>query len=75
MAGLIGAAALIAVVLWLFARRRPRAAPAPEDDIETPVDEALLAEAERELEEDPEARPLHDGFEKEDADDWGPGTR
>jgi hypothetical protein len=75
MTGLLGFAALIAVILWLFGRSRQRATPAPEDDVETPVDEALLAEAERELEEDPEARPLQDGFEKVDADDWGPGTR
>ena len=75
MAGLIGAAVLVAVILWLFGRSRPRATPAPEDDVETPVDEALLAEAEQELEEDPEARPLHDGLDSEDAEDWGPGTR
>jgi len=75
VAGLIGLAALAAVVFWLFGRSHRRARPAPEDDVATPVDEALLAEAERELEEDPEAGPLQDGLEDEAADDWGPGTR
>jgi hypothetical protein len=75
MAELLGLAALAGVVIWLFGRTRRRATPAPEDDVETPVDEALLADAERELEEDPEARPLHDGLDSEDAEDWGPGTR
>jgi hypothetical protein len=74
MAELLGVVAIVAVVVWLVsARRRP--GPAPEDDVTTPVDQSELEAAERDLETDPRARPLHDGFEDEDADDWGPGAR
>jgi hypothetical protein len=74
MTELLGVVAIVAVVVWLVgARRRP--GPAPEDDVTTPVDQRELEEAERDLEEDSKARPLHDGFEAEDADDWGPGAR
>ena len=70
----LGVAALVALFLWLvgFGRRTPVVA--PEDDIETPLDADDLAEAERELAEDPEARPIHDAFDDDDDDDWGPGT-
>jgi hypothetical protein len=77
MAGLLGFAALIAVVVWLIGigrRPGPRSMPAPEDDVKTPIDHAALEEAEREL-KDPRARPLYESLESEDADDWGPGTR
>jgi hypothetical protein len=78
MTGLLGFAALIAVVVWLIGiGRRPRAGlrsmPAPEDDVKTPIDHAALEEAEREL-NDPRARPLYEGIDEDD-DDWGPGTR
>jgi hypothetical protein len=75
MSGLIGFAALIAIALWLFGRTRPRASPEPEDDVDTPVDHAALEEAEQESREDPGARPLNEGIDEDDADDWGPGTR
>lgn len=71
MAGLIGALVLIAIAFWLLGRPRRRAPPAPEDDVGTPLDEGELAEAERELADNPGARPIGD----EDEDDWGPGTR
>ncbi|MEO8449456.1 MAG: hypothetical protein ABI647_06690 [Gemmatimonadota bacterium] len=74
MTTIIGAAALIAILVWLFGRKRPGAAPAPEDDVETPVDHELLEEAEREVADDPGAKPSKDGF-VEDDDDWGPGAR
>jgi hypothetical protein len=75
MAGLIGFAALIAVVVWLIGcRPRLRSMPAPEDDVKTPIDHAALEEAEREL-KDPRARPLYEGIDEDDSDDWGPGTR
>ena len=76
MAGLVGFVALLAVVVWLIGRRRPRlrSMPAPEDDVKTPIDHAALEEAEREL-NDPRVRPLYERLESEDADDWGPGTR
>lgn len=74
MAELLGVVAIVAVVVWLVgARRRP--VPAPEDDVTTPQDQSELEEAERDLEQDSQARPLQDGFESEDADDWGPGAR
>jgi len=69
---LLAAVALVALLIWLLRGKRPRAAPEPEDDVETPVDRSELAEAESELAEDEGARPLHDGIDDED-DDWGPG--
>jgi hypothetical protein len=74
MAELLGVVAIVAVVVWLLGSRR-RPVPAPEDDVTSPVDHSELEAAERELGEDLKARPLHDGFEDEDADDWGPGAR
>ncbi len=74
METIIGAAALIAILIWLFGRKSPGAKPAPEDDLETPVDQALLDEAEQELADDPGAKPARDGLVDED-DDWGPGAR
>jgi hypothetical protein len=73
MSTIIGVAALVAILVWLFGRKRPTA-PAPEDDLETPVDRALLEEAEQELADDPDAKPARDG-EVDDDDDWGPGAR
>jgi hypothetical protein len=70
----IGVAALVAVLWWLFVPRRQRAAPAPEDDVTTPIDREELEEAERELEQDPRPRSLEQGLD-DDEDDWGPGTR
>jgi hypothetical protein len=69
----IGVALLIALVWWLFLPRR-RTARAPEDDVRSPIDRDELAEAERDLERDPRARPLEQGWDDEE-DDWGPGAR
>lgn len=69
----IGLAVLAALGIWLFLPQR-RSMPAPEDDGKTPIDQEELAEAERQLEDDPGARPLEHGLD-DDRDDWGPGTR
>ena len=74
MSTLIALALVAAVLVWLMAPGRRRVV-APEDDVETPRDQDELTEAEQELEEDGGARPLRDGYDDEDADDWGPGTR
>ena len=65
-------AVLAALLMWLLGAGRGGAPVAPEDDVNTPLDEDELAAAERELREDPGARPIHDAFEDDD-DDWGPG--
>ena len=75
MTGLVGLALLIALVFWLVGVGRRRTLPAAEDDLESPLDEESLAEAERELKADREARPLQDGFDADETDDWGPGSR
>ena len=75
MTGLIGLALLVALVVWLFGIVRRRTEPAPEDDVDSPIDEASLAESESELKADRGARPLQDGIEEGETDDWGPGTR
>ena len=62
----------IGLLVWFIGGKRTRRTPAPEDDVETPVDRAELEEAERELGEDESARPLRDGVD-DDEDDWGPG--
>jgi len=65
----IGIALIAVLLIWLLGvgKRKPVA---PEDDVDTPIDEHELAEAERELRDDPDARPNGE----EDDDDWGPGT-
>ena len=68
----IGVAVLGALLVWLFLPRA-RPAPEPEDDVSTPIDHAELAQAERELKQDPRPRALEQGMEDEE-DDWGPGT-
>jgi predicted small lipoprotein YifL len=74
MMQLIGAAALVGLFLWLVGAGRRTPLVAPEDDVDTPVDVDALAEAERELAEDPKARPIHDAFDDDNDDDWGPGA-
>jgi hypothetical protein len=74
MSALIALALVAAVLVWFMAPGRRQRSVAPEDDVETPIDQDELAEAERELREDEGARPLHDGRDEDD-DDWGPGTR
>lgn len=68
----IGVALLVVGAWWLFRPRR-RAAPAPEDDVTTPIDHAELEQAEQELRQDPGARSL--GDEVDEGEDWGPGAR
>lgn len=70
---LIGLAVLAALAIWLLLPSR-RPPPEPEDDVGKPIDRAELAEAERELADDPGARPLEQGMD-DDKDDWGPGAR
>jgi len=73
MSDIVMAVAVVAVLVWLLSGRRKARQRAPEDDPTTAVDHAELAEAERELADDPRPRPLDDGAEG-DEDDWGPGT-
>ncbi len=68
---LIGLAALVAVLLWFVGAGKREGIPAPEDDVDTPLDRDELAEAEADLAADPDARPIHEELED---DDWGPGT-
>ena len=68
----IGVGLFVLLVAWLMLPRR-RAAPAPEDDVSTPIDRQELEEAERELEQDPRPRRLEHGLD-DDEDDWGPGA-
>lgn len=70
MGGIIAAIAIAGLVLWLTGGSRKRTAPAPEDDVTTPIDREELEAAERELADDREARDAEDEDE-----DWGPGTR
>ena len=70
---LIGLALLVALGVWLLLPSR-KPPPAPEDDVAGPIDRAELEQAERELREDPGARPLEHGLD-DDKDDWGPGAR
>lgn len=75
MGSLIGIVALVALLLWLLGVGKAQPVPAPEDDVVTPTDTDELAEAEAELAEDPQARPIHEAMEGEDDDeDWGPGA-
>jgi hypothetical protein len=41
--------------------------------VDVAIDDDLLAEAERGLADDPDARPLLDGWD-DNEDDWGPGA-
>ncbi len=68
---LVGLVALIAILLWLVGAGKRGPLPAPEDDIDTPLDRDELAEAEAELAEDAGARPIDEAL---DEDDWGPGA-
>jgi predicted small lipoprotein YifL len=68
---LLGVVALIAILLWFVGAGKRGPVPAPEDDIDTPLDRDELAEAEAELAEDPGARSIDEALED---DDWGPGT-
>ncbi len=69
----IGVAALGALLLWLLGAGRRGNPVAPEDDMQTPTDVDELEEAEREVRDDPDARPAADAVD-DDEDDWGPGS-
>mgnify|MGYP001366560964 CR=1 FL=1 len=70
MAAVFAVLALVGLMVWVAAGRRPPAVPAPEDDVTTPIDRAELEAAERELLEDSDPG----SFEDEADDDWGPGV-
>ena len=67
----IGLVALAAFVVWLLGVGK-RKSVAPEDDVTTPIDHDELAAAEREIKDDPTAKPAADAVD--DDDDWGPGS-
>jgi len=71
MATWIGLILLAALTIWLLGvgKRRPVQ---PEDDVTTPIDHDELAEAERQIKDDPDAKPARDAVD--DDDDWGPGS-
>ncbi len=69
----IGLAALAALLFWLLGTGRRERTVAPEDDVHTPTDHDELDEAEREIKDDPDARPAADAVD-DDEDDWGPGS-
>jgi hypothetical protein len=72
MGTVIAVGLILALLLWLTgAGRHDRAVP-PEDDTTSPLEADELAEAEADLQADPEARSIDDALE--DDDDWGPGT-
>ncbi len=71
MGMLLGAVAVLALLLWVMKGGTDRPGPQPEDDVTTPIDRAALEEAERELLADGGARPIGDAIDDED---WGPGT-
>jgi hypothetical protein len=69
----IGVIALGALLVWLLGAGRRKTLPAPEDDVITPTDVDELDAAEREIRDDPDARPAADAVD-DDEDDWGPGS-
>ncbi|MEO5798831.1 MAG: hypothetical protein ABIZ70_13995 [Gemmatimonadales bacterium] len=77
MSNLIAFAVVGAFLIWLLGVGKGRPAVAPEDDVETPIDEDELEAAEREVREDASAKPIGEalaGEEGNDDDDWGPGA-
>lgn len=82
MGGLIAVVALVALLAWLFGFGKERHEPAPEDDVNTPVDLDELTAAELEVRDDRSIRSISDAMKDPDAaidqaaedDDWGPGT-
>lgn len=80
MGAMIGLAALAALFAWLMGFGSHRAPPAPEDDIETPIDADELALAELEIRDDRSARAIGDALagevaeDGEEEEDWGPGS-
>lgn len=79
MGSLIGLVALAALFIWLLGVGTRRPVPAPEDDVQSPIQRDELAEAEAELREDRSARSIGEALaaepgEEEDDEDWGPGS-
>lgn len=78
MGSLIGLAALAALFAWLLGIGTRRPIPAPEDDVESPIERDELAEAEAELREDRSARSIGEALAaepgEEEEEDWGPGS-
>jgi hypothetical protein len=69
----VGIAAIAALLVWLLGVGKRQDARAAEDDVETPIDHAELDAAEREIRNDPDAKPAADAVDDDD-DDWGPGS-
>lgn len=75
MSAWIGIVVIAALLLWLLGvGKRQDRRHAPEDDVDTPIDQAELDAAEREIRDDPDAKAAADAVDNDD-DDWGPGTR
>ena len=77
MSNLVAVALIAAFLAWLLGAGKRKPMPAPEDDVETPIDETELEAAEREMRSDASARPINEAMKDEeggDDDDWGPGT-
>ena len=71
----IGLALLAALFLWLTGVGKAPGHAAPEDDVDTPIDEDELSAAERDVRDDRSARPIQDADgNADDDDDWGPGA-
>lgn len=74
MGAWIGIIAIAALLFWLLGiGKRQDRRPAPEDDVDTPIDQAELDAAEREVRNDPDAKAAADAVDNDD-EDWGPGT-
>ena len=69
----IGVMALLLVWLLGVGKRQDARKPAPEDDVNTPIDHSELDAAEREIRDDPDAKAAADAVDTDD-DDWGPGS-
>lgn len=67
----IGIVVLALLLVWLLGlgKRKPIA---PEDDVDSPVDQDELTAAERAIRDDPDAKAAADVVD--DDDDWGPGS-
>jgi hypothetical protein len=69
----VAIAFIAAFLAWLLGAGRHSRPAAPEDDLETPIDQAELDEAERAVRNDPDAKAAADAVDSDD-DDWGPGS-
>ena len=69
----VGIALMVAFLAWMLGIGKRQDRRAVEDDVETPIDHDALAEAEREIQHDPDAKAAADAVDDSD-DDWGPGA-